>query len=80
MSEASLDPSQRGPDWTHISPVAGSLFHEKRQFWAIFSETINENPPPKNEIEAVLPQFKSRPCENCLPVSRRGYPRAFCRF
>ena len=31
MSEASLDPSQRGPDWTHISPVAGSLFHEKRQ-------------------------------------------------
>ncbi len=30
MSEASLDPSQRGPDWTHISPVAGSLFHEKR--------------------------------------------------
>ena len=30
MLEASLDPSKRGPDWTHISPVAGSLFHEKR--------------------------------------------------
>jgi len=21
----------RGPEWTQISPVAGSLFHEKRQ-------------------------------------------------
>ena len=28
--DTSLDPSQRGPDWTHISPAAGSLFHEKR--------------------------------------------------
>jgi len=30
VSEAILDPSPRGPHWTQISPVAGSLFHEKR--------------------------------------------------
>ena len=33
MSEAILHPSQRGPDWTQINPVAGSLFHEKRHSW-----------------------------------------------
>jgi hypothetical protein len=26
-----VDPQPRGPDWMKISPVAGSLFHEKRQ-------------------------------------------------
>ena len=29
--KASVDPTPRGPDWMKISPVAGSLFHEKRQ-------------------------------------------------
>src|SRR5215472_14596468 len=29
--EASVDPTPRGPDWMQISPVAGSLFHEKEQ-------------------------------------------------
>jgi len=24
-----VDPTPRGPDWMQISPVAGSLFHEK---------------------------------------------------
>src|ERR1700685_2477854 len=27
--KASVDPTPRGPDWMKISPVAGSLFHEK---------------------------------------------------
>jgi hypothetical protein len=29
--KASVDPTPRGPDWMKINPVAGSLFHEKRQ-------------------------------------------------
>ena len=44
-----------------IAPnVASSqlLFDDPLQFWAIFAETMNENPPHKNEIESVLPQFK----------------------
>ena len=34
------------------------LFDDSLQFWAIFSETMNENPPPESEIVAVLTQFK----------------------
>ena len=44
-----------------IAPhVASSqlLFDDPLQFWSIFSETLNENPPPADEIAAVLPQFK----------------------
>jgi len=44
-----------------IAPnVASSqlLFDDPLQFWTIFSDTMNENPPPKNEIAAVLPQFR----------------------
>jgi hypothetical protein len=33
-------------------------FLDPLQFWQIFAVAMNENPPPKNEIEAVLPQFK----------------------
>jgi hypothetical protein len=33
-------------------------FDDPLQFWSIFSAAMNENPPPENEIEAVLPQFK----------------------
>jgi hypothetical protein len=32
-------------------------FADPLQFWEIFSAAMNENPPPKNEIAAVLPQF-----------------------
>jgi hypothetical protein len=33
-------------------------FTDPLQFWEIFAAAMNENPPPRNEIEAVLPQFK----------------------
>lgn len=33
-------------------------FDDPLQFWSICSAAMNENPPPKNEIEAVLPQYK----------------------
>jgi hypothetical protein len=32
-------------------------FVDPLQFWEIFSTAMNENPPPVNEIESVLPQF-----------------------
>ena len=44
-----------------INPmVASSMieFVDPLQFWQIFSAAMNENPPPENEIAAVLPQFK----------------------
>jgi hypothetical protein len=33
-------------------------FDDPLQFWSICSAAMNENPPPKSEIKAVLPQFK----------------------
>jgi hypothetical protein len=33
-------------------------FDDPAQFWSICSAAMNENPPPKNEVEAVLPQYK----------------------
>jgi len=40
--------------------VASSLlpFKDPLQFWSVFVSAMNENPPPKNQIEAVLPNFK----------------------
>lgn len=33
-------------------------FEDPLQFWEIFSAAMNENPPPADEIAAVVPQFK----------------------
>ena len=33
-------------------------FVDPLQFWEIFSSAMNENPPPEEEIDLVLPQFK----------------------
>lgn len=33
-------------------------FNDPLQFWSIFSAALNENPPPQNEIDTVLPSFK----------------------
>jgi len=44
-----------------VNPKVASsqlLFDDPMQFWQIFSAAMNENPPTKAEIEAVLPQFK----------------------
>jgi hypothetical protein len=44
-----------------INPKVASSqmqFLDPLQFWEIFAGAMNENPPPRNEIEAVLPQFK----------------------
>jgi hypothetical protein len=44
-----------------INPKVASSqmqFLDPLQFWEIFSAAMNENPPPRNEIEAVLPQYQ----------------------
>lgn len=33
-------------------------FDDPLQFWEIFSMAMNENPPPEDEIKAVVPMFK----------------------
>jgi len=38
-------------------PVSTLDFKDPLQFWEIMSAVINENPPPKDEIDAVLPMF-----------------------
>jgi len=38
-------------------PVSTLDFKDPLQFWEIMSAVINENPPPKDEIAAVLPMF-----------------------
>lgn len=39
-------------------PVSAVNFKDPMQFWEILSTAINENPPPKNQIDALLPMFK----------------------
>lgn len=34
------------------------VFNDPLQFWSIFSDAMNENPPPEREIKSALPQFK----------------------
>jgi hypothetical protein len=39
-------------------PVSAMDFKDPLQFWEILSAAMNENPPPQDEIAAVLPMFK----------------------
>ncbi|KTD57167.1 hypothetical protein Lsai_1771 [Legionella sainthelensi] len=39
-------------------PVSAVDFKDPMQFWQILSAAINENPPPKDQISALLPMFK----------------------
>ena len=43
-----------------VPNVASSQLQYKdpMQFWALFAEALNENPPPEDEIKSILPQFK----------------------
>jgi DNA sulfur modification protein DndE len=39
-------------------PVSALDFQNPEQFWEILSRAMNENPPPKDQIAALLPMFK----------------------
>lgn len=38
-------------------PVSANYYKDPLQFWEILSDTINENPPPQDQIDALLPMF-----------------------
>ncbi len=38
-------------------PVSANSYKDPLQFWDILSNTINENPPPQDQITALLPMF-----------------------
>jgi DNA sulfur modification protein DndE len=40
-------------------PVSALDFKDPLQFWELFSAAMNENPPPRDQINAVLPSFKT---------------------
>jgi hypothetical protein len=47
-------------------------FDDPMQFWSIFAAAMNENPPPRNEIDAILPQFKYLGIELGKPFDPRA--------
>jgi hypothetical protein len=60
-----------------IDPTIASShmqFVDPLQFWEIFSAAMNENPPPKSEIESVLPQFKHLGIQLGRPWRREAVP------
>jgi DNA sulfur modification protein DndE len=38
-------------------PVSANFYKDPLQFWEILSNVINENPPPQDQITALLPMF-----------------------
>jgi len=46
------------PDFVNPKlPVSALDFKDPLQFWELLSAVINENPPPQNQIDALLPLF-----------------------
>ncbi|SUS05177.1 conserved exported hypothetical protein [uncultured Defluviicoccus sp.] len=39
-------------------PVSALDFKDPLQFWELFSTAMNENPPPEDQIKALMPSFK----------------------
>jgi hypothetical protein len=39
-------------------PVSAMDFKDPLQFWDILSEVMNENPPPQDQVTALLPMFR----------------------
>lgn len=39
-------------------PVSALSYQDPLQFWELFSNALNENPPPENQIEGLLPLFQ----------------------
>lgn len=54
--------------------VASSMmeFDDPIQFWSIFAAAMNENPPPQDEITAILPQFNYLGIEFGKPWNSAG--------
>ncbi|SKA38231.1 Uncharacterized conserved protein [Enhydrobacter aerosaccus] len=51
-------------------PVSALDFKDPLQFWELLSVALNENPPPKDQITALLPMFKPLGIELGKPWDR----------
>src|SRR5262249_2611346 len=49
-----LAPQRKNPKL----PVSAMDFVDPLQFWEIMSAAMNENPPPADQVKALLPMFK----------------------
>jgi hypothetical protein len=62
-------------------------FVDPRRFWSIFVAAMNENPPPKSQLEALLPNFRylgierRKPCDpnKVDPLGPRANEGRDCR-
>ncbi|MEI6056741.1 MAG: DUF1254 domain-containing protein [Lentisphaerota bacterium] len=51
-------------------PVSALEYNDPLQFWEILADAMNENPPPANQIEALIPMFKPLGIEFGKPWDR----------
>ncbi|WP_083240476.1 DUF1254 domain-containing protein [Methyloceanibacter methanicus] len=65
LSEYEGKSTPKAPTYNYVQPklkpnVASSLllFDDPLQFWSICVDAMNENPPRKDMVDAVLPQYK----------------------
>jgi DNA sulfur modification protein DndE len=60
-------PPTPAPNYRYPAPVVSNLklpvsamdFNDPLQFWQILSMAMNENPPPHDEVTALLPMYKT---------------------
>lgn len=78
-----VDPSGRAPSayaypapvFTNPSlPVSTLDFKDPLQFWELLSLALNENPPPKDQITALMPLFQPLGLEVGKPWDRARLP------
>lgn len=55
-------------------PVSALDFKDPLQFWELLSVAMNENPPPQDQITALLPMFKPLGIELGKPWDRAKLP------
>src|SRR5262249_51333089 len=66
LAEFSGKPAQPAPKYDYPAPVFADPdlpvsaldFKDPLQFWELFSLAMNENPPPQDQINALLPMFQ----------------------
>jgi len=84
LAELSGAPALKAPAYDYETPkmnpkVASSMmqFDDPMQFWSIFAAAMNESPPPQNEIDTILPQFKYLGIELGKPFDPKGVKPAY---
>jgi hypothetical protein len=66
LAEATGKPSPAAPAYHYAAPdfadpklpVSALAFKDPLQFWEILADAMTENPPPANQVTALLPLFK----------------------